>query len=123
AVPLVVLFGGIIGLANGLLITRLKLQPFLVTLCGMFVFRGVARLIGESMRGTVSRANALEAHPEFRSALDTVRHLLIGKDNTGELIFPAQFILLLILAALIGLFLHRTAYGRYWYAIGHSELA
>jgi ribose transport system permease protein len=123
AIPLVILFGGIIGLANGLLITRLKLQPFLVTLCGMFVFRGVARLIGEAMRGTVSRASALEAHPELRSSLDTVRHLFIGKDNTGELIFPAQFILLLILATAVGFFLHRTAYGRYWYAIGHSELA
>ena len=29
----------------------------------------------------------------------------------------------LSLAALMGFFLHRTAYGRYWYAIGHNELA
>ena len=37
--------------------------------------------------------------------------------------FPAQFVLLLALAAAVGFFLHRTAYGRYWYAIGHNELA
>ena len=34
-----------------------------------------------------------------------------------------MFVLLLVLAALVGFFLHRTAYGRYWYAIGHNELA
>src|SRR5207248_5673059 len=45
AVPLVVLFGALVGLGNGLLITGLKLQPFLVTLCGMFAYRGVARLL------------------------------------------------------------------------------
>jgi ribose transport system permease protein len=34
-----------------------------------------------------------------------------------------MFVLLLALAAVIGFFLHRSAYGRYWYAIGHNELA
>ena len=119
AVPLVVLFGVAVGLGNGLLITRLKLQPFLVTLCGMFIYRGVARLLG----GTVSRTRSVEAHPEFVEPLRAVRYLLTGKDATGELVFPAMFVLLLVLAAVIGFFLHRTAYGRYWYAIGHNELA
>jgi ribose transport system permease protein len=119
AVPAVVAFGALIGVVNGLLVTRLKLQPFLVTLCGMFIIRGIARLLG----GTVGRAEALKVHPEFRGAVDNLRSLLIGKDPTGELIFPAQFVLLLALAAVVGFFLHRTAYGRYWYAIGHNELA
>ena len=124
AVPLVVLFGGMIGLTNGLLITRLKLQPFLVTLCGMFIFRGIARLIAQPVRGTVGITSVIEAQREFNDPLRTLRYLLIGKaPSDGELLFPAQFILLLILAAVVGFFLHRTAYGRYWYAIGHSELA
>lgn len=119
AVPLVLLFGLVVGVVNGLLITRLKLQPFLVTLCGMFVIRGVARLIG----GTVSRDRVFREHPEFRGAVDNLRYVLIGKDSTGELQFPAMFALMLVCAAVVGFFLHRTAYGRYWYAIGHNELA
>lgn len=119
ALPMVVLAGAGVGLGNGLLITRLRLQPFLVTLCGMFVYRGVARL----MAGSVSRTATVEAQPEFAGAIQTVRYLLIGKDATGELLFPAQFVLLLVLAAVVGFFLHRTAYGRYWFAIGHNELA
>jgi len=112
-------FGTVVGLLNGVLITQLKLQPFLVTLCGMFVYRGVARLLG----GEVGRSRSVEAHPEFIESLQSLRYLLIGKDTTGALVFPAQFILLLIFAAILGFFLHRTAYCRYWYAIGHNELA
>lgn len=119
AVPLVIAFGVGVGLTNGLLVTRLKLQSFLVTLCGMFIIRGAARMLG----GTVGRAEALRVHPEFRDALDALRYVLIGKDSVNELAFPAQFFLLLAFAAAVGFFLHRTAYGRYWYAIGHNELA
>lgn len=119
AVPLVVLCGAGVGLGNGLLITRLRLQPFLVTLCGMFVYRGAARLLA----GTVSRAETTRVQPEFAAAIQSVRYVLVGKDATGALVFPAQFVLLLILAAVVGFFLHRSAYGRYWYAIGHNELA
>jgi ribose transport system permease protein len=119
ALVLTLLFGLFVGLANGLLITQLKLQPFLVTLCGMFIYRGVARLLG----GTVSRTRALEAHPEFADSLLQVRYVLVGKDATGELIFPAQFLLLLLVAGIVGFLLHRTAYGRYWYAIGYNDQA
>lgn len=125
AVPAVVLFGGLIGLGNGLLITKLKLQPFLVTLCGMFIYRGVARILGSygTGGGTVSRTRSVNENPDFLEPLQTLRYLFTGKDSTGELMFPEQFVLLLALAALVGFFLHRTAYGRYWYAIGHNELA
>ncbi len=124
ALPLVLAFGATVGLVNGLLITRLKLQAFLVTLCGMFVYRGLARLIG----GTVSRTWVTDprdptAHPEFDTPIRNLRSGLVGKDFLGELVFPGEFILLIVLALVLGFFLHRTAYGRYWYAIGHNELA
>jgi ribose transport system permease protein len=125
AVPLTILFGAGIGLANGQLITRLKLQPFLVTLCGMFIIRGIGRIISQDppFRGKVGFADTYQMIPEFKEPLMTLRHWLIGKGSDGALLFPAQFFLLLVLAAVVGFFLHRTAYGRYWYAIGHSELA
>lgn len=120
AALLVTLAGGLAtGAGNGLLITRLRLQPFLVTLCGMFIYRGVARLLGS----TVSRSRVVEQHPEFLDSLRQLRYWLIGKDASGELLFPAQFFLLLLLAGLLGYVLHRTAYGRYWYAIGYNDQA
>ncbi len=119
AVLIVLAFGAAVGGCNGLLITRLKLQPFLVTLCGMFVYRGLARVI----EGQVSRAKSLEAHPEFADAIQNLRYILVGKNSESVLVFPAEFFVLIVLAVAIGFFLHRTAYGRYWYAIGHNELA
>jgi len=45
---LIVLAGSaVIGLLHGLLITGLNLQPFLVTLCGLFAYRGLARQLSD----------------------------------------------------------------------------
>lgn len=119
ATGLVVLAGAVIGLLNGLLVTRLKLQAFLVTLCGMFVYRGLARVLA----GTINLTNVKEARPEFGEAIDALRYALVGKTADGALVFPVLFVAMVVLAAAIGFFLHRTAYGRYWYAIGYNELA
>ena len=43
AAVLMLALGVLIGLAHGLLITRLDMQPFIVTLCGLLIYRGIAR--------------------------------------------------------------------------------
>src|SRR5262249_10331751 len=43
AVLLIVAAGVILGLIHGLLVTRVRMQPFVVTLCGLLIYRGVAR--------------------------------------------------------------------------------
>jgi ribose transport system permease protein len=98
----------------------LRLQSFLVTLCGMFVFRGLAREISSKQPGRVS---VLEAHPEFTDTFNTMRAWLVGKAENGELEFPAQFAIMLALMGLASIFLHKSAYGRFWYAIGYNEQA
>src|SRR5580765_7230390 len=45
ALAAVLVLGGVLGAAHGLLITRLGLQPFIVTLCGLLLYRGAARFI------------------------------------------------------------------------------
>src|SRR5271154_2695505 len=41
----------LLGLAHGALVTRGKLQPFIVTLCGLLIYRGIARFIaGDSTK-------------------------------------------------------------------------
>lgn len=119
---LVVLSGGtVIGLIHGLLVTRLKLQPFLVTLCGLFIYRGFARLIGKGKTVGIQEIRVTEK--DFEGSLEFLRQSLIGKDLDGELNFPMQFIVLLILTVLVGIVLHGSVYGRYCYAIGHNEQA
>ena len=85
----------------------------------MFVYRGAARMLG----GVVGLPQGADASAGVVDALNTLNYVLLGKNEKGVLLFPAMFVLLLVLAAAVGFFLHRSAYGRYWYAIGHNELA
>ena len=47
AVVIMLALGALLGGINGWLITRLGLQPFIVTLCGLLLYRGLARFIAD----------------------------------------------------------------------------
>lgn len=113
--------GCAIGVIHGLLVTGLRLQAFLVTLCGLFVYRGLARLLTDDRE--VGIIAALREHPEFKESLESLRYLLVGKDSTEELVFPATLVVFLVLTLVVGAVLHRTVHGRYWYAIGYNQQA
>ncbi|VTS02428.1 ABC transporter permease [Tuwongella immobilis] len=119
ALPMVMLGGTLIGLYHGLLITRLKLQPFLVTLCSLFIFRGVARLLSKSDLGL---GNVRADNPEFREPLAFLIRIFIGKGESG-LAFPAELLIMLLVAVIAGVMLHFSVIGRYWYATGYNEQA
>jgi ribose transport system permease protein len=105
----VVLASSVVGLCHGLLITKIRLQPFLVTLCGLFMYRGLARWVSKTSVGLPDR-------PE----VDALRRLIVS----GTFLGVANLLwLLLILAALLAVFLHGSVYGRYLYAIGYNEQA
>src|SRR5580698_1082457 len=50
----------LLGAAHGLLITRAKLQPFIVTLCGLLLYRGIARYIAHDSTKGFSGAEGIE---------------------------------------------------------------
>ncbi len=111
--------GVLIGLAHGLLVTKLRLQPFIVTLCGLFVYRGLSRYVAT---GAVGLERIKKARPASAGVIDQLQYALVGESPAG-LQFPAMFAVMLVLAAVLGLVLHKTVYGRYWYAIGYNEQA
>jgi ribose transport system permease protein len=120
AAGICLLGGTLIGLLHGVLVTRLKLQAFLVTLCGLFVYRGLARYLTDKPVGLV---NIQRDQPSAAGPINFLRAVLIGKDENSVLNYPAQMFVLLVLAALVGLVLHKSVIGRYWYAIGYNESA
>ncbi len=122
--------GAVIGTIHATLITRLKLQPFLVTLCGLFVYRGLARMLspnGQVGINSIITDEQTKGDPAFAQTLTdqlgTLREVLIGKTLESEFAFPNQAIVLLVLALLVGVLLHKSVWGRYWYALGHNENA
>ena len=119
---LIVLGGGIvIGLTHGLLVTRLKLQAFLVTLCGLFVYRGLARVLSPKDRPGMQKT--VEAHADFAAELDGLSRLLTGRNLDRAFGFPMMIVVMLALALILALILHGSVWGRYWYAIGRNEQA
>ncbi|MHC4123825.1 MAG: ABC transporter permease [Planctomycetota bacterium] len=115
AVITVLAIAVLIGLIHGLLVTKLKLQPFVVTLCGLFAYRGFARYIVH------------DATQGFGTAFTGLR--LIAKQTIPlpfvDVAFriPLPFIIMIAIAILAAIFLNRSIYGRYLLALGNNEQA
>jgi len=109
AIAATLALGVAIGLVNGLLVTKLKVQAFVVTLCGLFIFRGAARwLANDSVKG-------------LKNQFATLKYVLYeSRDVLG---LPMSLVIFLALAALFTVFLHFSVHGRYLFAIGSNEQA
>ena len=101
--------GVLLGLLQGLLVTRMRLQPFVVTLCGLLIYRGLARWYTD------------DATMGFGYGGDFDRLAALVSGRTYGI--PHSFIFLLIVAAIAGVLLHRSVFGRYLYAVGKNEEA
>lgn len=101
------LVGLVAGLANGLIITVVRLPSLIVTLGTYALYRGLANGILGS--GEVSGFPLGFAGIDLRYVPGT--HI------------PAPLVLFVIIALLIGLLLHGTILGRYIFAIGNNEEA
>jgi ribose transport system permease protein len=97
-----------LGLFHGLMVARVRMQPFIVTLCGLLFYRGLARYI---------------AHDETKGfgtgGFGMLRELATG--NVGPM--PMPFVVLIVVAIIGYVVLHRSVYGRYLYAVGRNEEA
>jgi galactofuranose transport system permease protein len=106
AIPLVLAAGALLGLLHGVLIQRFRLQPFIVTLAGMFLARGLAFL--------VSTESVSIDHPVYRELASLRIPLGFGSISLGAAVACA--------AVAAGIWLaHATPFGRTVYAIGGDE--
>ena len=109
AALLMLALGVLIGLAHGLLITRMGMQPFIVTLCGLLIYRGVARFYtADATAGFV-----------FGQTFPWLEWLTVGR-SFGV---PHSFFAMLAVAAVMWVVLHRSVFGRHLYAVGRNEEA
>ena len=108
AIPVVLAIGTVFGALMGWLIQRFRLQPFIVTLAGMFLARGLCYLIS---------IDSISITDPTYTAISQAR---IDVPGTGASITVGAIIALVTLA--IGIWLaHTTEFGRTVYAIGGSE--
>jgi erythritol transport system permease protein len=116
SVPIVVLIsvamGAIVGLANGFLVTRFRVAPFIATLGMLYVARGAAMLLSDgatfpSLIGVPGYGN------QGFAALGAGRMLGL----------PVPVLILIVIAIAAAFIARRTAFGRRVYAIGGNERA
>jgi len=104
----------LIGLVHGLLITKLRLQPFVVTLCGLLLYRGIARWVtGDKTLGFGSEYN------------DSLRLVATGRVPVPGIDFslPVSFLIMVALAVASAVFLNRMVWGRQLLALGGNVTA
>jgi ribose transport system permease protein len=100
------LLGAVFGLAHGLLITRGRIEPFIVTLGTLGIFRAVLTYLSNGGAITLDNTLADAYAPVYYGAFLGV---------------PVPVWVFLVVALLGALVLNRTAYGRYVQAIGSNE--
>jgi ribose transport system permease protein len=109
AVLAIIALAALLGVVHGLLITRLRLQPFVVTLCGLLVYRGLARFIADD---------------ETKGFGDAAGFRTLQRLMTGSLFgVPTPFIAMTIIGLVMWVVLHRSVYGRHLFATGRNEVA
>jgi ribose transport system permease protein len=105
AILVTICMGAGVGLVNGLLITRLEVNPFVATLGMGFVVTGLAEVLSGATPVFVPKAS-------------------FGNFGGGNILgLPTPGVLLIVGLVVGGLVLGRTVYGRYIYAIGGNEEA
>src|SRR2546430_11632372 len=101
--------GGLVGLGNGLLITGLRVVPFIATLGMLGIARGIAKWI---------------AHEQTVNVPPTwVNDLLVTFPRASWMVVAPGVWIMLALAALTATVLRRTIFGRHVFALGSNELA
>lgn len=117
AVIVTVFAGALVGMINGALISRFKMQPFVVTLATMVAARGAAKWISGGIKvapGGQPWYHVQTGTPPFFSWLTT------GVGGTGIQPITLIFILNIFLFILV---VRYTKFGRHLYAIGGNEEA
>jgi ribose transport system permease protein len=98
-IALMLALGACVGLVNGVLVTKLRVHPFIVTLGAFSVLRGLAFGYSTEPKG------------EIPGGIVNAMYLGIGP-------LPGPFIVFVAVAAVVGLVLQKTVLGKHVYAVG-----
>ena len=105
AIAFALFVGGLAGFVNGLVITRIKVPPLIMTIATLALYRGLAE--------GVSQAHSVRGYPEW--------FYFLGQGSVFGV--PTQLLILTVLVVVAGVALDRTTFGRTLYAIGANETA
>lgn len=119
AILAALLVGSLGGLLQGLAITRLNIPPFVVTLGGLTIWRGLTLIMGDG--GPISRFD--DGYRFWGGGLIEIPVLQTVMQSRVAIGIPIPVILFLGFAVLAYIVLRYTRYGRQVYAVGGNPEA
>lgn len=107
-VPILILLilGGLLGFFNGIIICKAKVQPFIMTIGTLTLYRGIALLVSDGK-------------PVYMDADTAAKVKFLGDGRILNI--PTQVIVLAIVGILMAFLLNKTVFGRYIKAIGGNQ--
>lgn len=100
--------GLVLGLINGVLVTKGNIAPFIVTLASFSAYRSIINQLGKGGPFTVSK-----------TMYDSFRKIAAGK----VLGIPNLMLIFILIAVITGIIMSKTKFGRYVYAVGSNQQA
>ena len=106
---ILLIIGALLGFINGIVICKANVQPFIMTIGTLTLYRGIALL-------------ASNGKPIY---MDEERANMVSFIGSGSVLggIPTQLLVLILVAVIVAFLLNKTIYGRYVRAIGGNEEA
>ncbi len=109
AVVAAIIIGAAAGAANGFFVAKCRLQPMIVTLASLSIFRGATLVLTNGASISINKTAGASA---FK---------LLGQGAVFNDFLPVPIIIMAVIYAIVYYILNKTAYGRHIYAIGGNE--
>lgn len=110
-------FGAMLGAINGIIITKVRVNPFITTLGMLSIGRGLTLYIASNLKGTVASNIPMKN--------ESVNFMGAGYIENVPIVdrIPVPVIEMFVLVVLFSLFMRYTVLGRQIYAAGANETA
>lgn len=109
AVAAAIIIGAAAGATNGFFVAKCRLQPMIVTLASLSIFRGATLVLTNGASISINKTAGANA---FK---------LLGQGAVFNDFLPVPIIIMAVIYAIVYYILNKTAYGRHIYAIGGNE--
>ena len=118
SIVIVLVVGTVFGLVQGILVAYFKIQPFIVTLAGMFFARGMTAIISSEMISITNKTFLGMANAKIQLPI-------LGMVNKkGTMVYPYIYpsVLIALVILIVAFYILKfTAFGRSIYAVGGNE--
>lgn len=110
-----ILVGAAVGFCNGIFVSKMKMEPFIVTLATQSIVQALVLFYTDGKPKYINNASELVTDINYGSDFRFI--------GSGKLfgVIPMPFVIMAVVAVILGVFLAKTRPGRYIFAVGGNR--